>query len=131
MPDLYWSPTLGLIERRDEDAAWWRVEGHRTSLRHDGHPDALPADAVPLRPVEDAPWCDCQSMPEIGRPSQHPKGDPTCEYRLRPVEVDDAIVERVAQALHQCGNCTCEELSACTEDVRVVLDALGEVSRGE
>lgn len=42
-------------------------------------------------------WCDCQSMPEIGRPSQHPKGDPTCIYRPSgsvsiPVPPDEAVI---------------------------------------
>lgn len=48
MPELYWSPTLGLVERRDlvpGRAGEWLLL-HRGEWLY-----VLPADAVPLRPV--------------------------------------------------------------------------------
>jgi hypothetical protein len=57
MPDLWWSPTHGLIERED-GLCWLLTKG---PLLEDG--DApLPADAVRLRPDRiadyDYPWSD-------------------------------------------------------------------------
>jgi hypothetical protein len=48
VPELYWSPDHGLIER--EDGTWWHVEKRRTSLSHNGLPNERPADAVRLAP---------------------------------------------------------------------------------
>lgn len=45
-PALWWSPSVGLVTHRD--GVYWRYEQSLTSLRHDGLPNELPADAVRL-----------------------------------------------------------------------------------
>lgn len=56
VPELWWSPTLGLLKQR-EDGLWWVVTGGWESLRHyfrtgpDSNPQP-PADAVKLGDVE-------------------------------------------------------------------------------
>lgn len=56
MPELYWSPTHGLVEyaapdEYEPDGVWWRKADGRVSLRHDGHPNGRPSDAVRLVPA--------------------------------------------------------------------------------
>lgn len=48
-PELWWSPSVGLVTERD--GVWWRYNLGFTSLRHDGLPNELPADAVRLEPT--------------------------------------------------------------------------------
>lgn len=54
MPPLWWSPTHGLITRDTPEyenaPVYWRIENGRMSLRHEGFPNELPADAVALTP---------------------------------------------------------------------------------
>lgn len=53
-PELWWSPRHGLISRGegyDGEQVYWRHEDYRVSLRRNGLPNELPADAVALRPV--------------------------------------------------------------------------------
>lgn len=52
-PELWWSPTLGLLTVTDNDdddlnAIVWQVSDNKVSLRHDGLPNEVPADAAPL-----------------------------------------------------------------------------------
>jgi hypothetical protein len=56
-PDLWWSPTLGLITHtepnefeEDPKGVYWQLEAGQTSLRHKGLPNEVPADATPLIP---------------------------------------------------------------------------------
>jgi hypothetical protein len=50
MPPLWWSKSLGLVtcDQTPDAPAYWHIDNHRTSLRHEGLPNELPEDAVPL-----------------------------------------------------------------------------------
>jgi hypothetical protein len=51
MPELFWSPTHGILTWTDEgegEPVWWRYHDTKTSLRYDGHANERPADAVRL-----------------------------------------------------------------------------------
>jgi hypothetical protein len=58
IPQLWWSPTHGLVTcdtpEYEEGPVFWRIKTARVSLRHDGFPNELPADAVPLVPAPGA-----------------------------------------------------------------------------
>jgi hypothetical protein len=52
-PELWWSPTLGLITVTgdvDDNDVYWKVSDNKVSLRHEGLPNEMPADATPLIP---------------------------------------------------------------------------------
>ncbi|WAL67113.1 hypothetical protein ORV05_04815 [Amycolatopsis cynarae] len=54
MPELWWSHDYGIVTRTQDagEEVWVRYESHRISLRHDGFPNELPADAVRLVPAD-------------------------------------------------------------------------------
>lgn len=69
-PELWWSPTHGLIsyetqQYEPDGGVWWRHEDRRVSLRRDGFPNALPADAVQLVPVTEVHEVVCQKVAEL------------------------------------------------------------------
>ena len=48
VPELWWSPSFGIVTANG-DGVWRYNNESWTTLRHDGHPNQLPFDAVRLK----------------------------------------------------------------------------------
>lgn len=141
MPELYWSEPWGVIVPSGSELTPW------TSVRKSMNLFELPADAVPLHPPAETPGDVVKAAARTITAGLRRDWTPlTLSQALaeagllaRPVEVDDATVERVDRAisdlvtLRQQGRFGLAAEKAVEElrDAWTAGRALGEVSRGK